>query len=158
MKNIKEVIEAKIENCKNDIIATKNKINAVYGKSDDVGYMDTDTMEQCRQLSYKIERLKGELDAYIDCAYLYNENNNVMSLREYINEHSNGAYIHFNFYIGPNEFNVISVEDFCKIGNEKILDEYYVDDVEKEDNGAGCDQYYCKHTLDLIGKWEMEQK
>ena len=76
-----------------------------------------------------------------------------LTLREYLKKYSCGAYHNFIFdinYDGQSiKVNVISIDDFLRYFNVKILDIYYVVKDEKKDNGAGCDQYQCDHYLTL---------
>lgn len=73
----------------------------------------------------------------------------VFTLREYINEHSNGAYHHFSFSVNNANINVISVDDFLNTYNEKILDDYYVIEDKKSSSGDNCCNYECVHHLVL---------
>ena len=71
------------------------------------------------------------------------------TLRDYINEHSNGAYHNFNFIYNHNKVNVKDCSEFEHYYNAKFLDENVVTLDVKSDNGADCDQYQCTHILTL---------
>jgi hypothetical protein len=70
------------------------------------------------------------------------------TLREYINEHSSGAYHSFNFDIGRTlSANVIDCEEFERYFNPALLDKYVVVGDNKKDNGGNCENYECNHYL-----------
>jgi hypothetical protein len=70
------------------------------------------------------------------------------TLREYINEHSSGAYHRFNFSIGGVlGANVIDCEEFERYFNSALLDKYVVVDDKQSDNGGDCENYECNHYL-----------
>ena len=70
------------------------------------------------------------------------------TLREYINEHSSGAYHRFNFSIGGVlGANVIDCEEFERYFNPALLDKYVVVGDNKKDNGGDCENYECNHYL-----------
>jgi hypothetical protein len=70
------------------------------------------------------------------------------TLREYINDHSSGAYHSFNFDIGRTlSANVIDCEEFERYFNPALLDKYVVVGDNKKDNGGNCENYECNHYL-----------
>ncbi len=70
------------------------------------------------------------------------------TLREYINEHSSGAYHRFSFSIGGVlGANVIDCEEFERYFNPSLLDKYVVVDDKQSDNGGDCENYECNHYL-----------
>lgn len=70
------------------------------------------------------------------------------TLREYINEHSSGAYHSFNFDIGRTlSANVIDCEEFERYFNPALLDKYVVVGDNQKDNGGDCENYECNHYL-----------
>lgn len=72
-----------------------------------------------------------------------------LTLREYLNEHSCGAYHKFIFKIFHNEINVINVEDFESLYKSELLDKYFVVDDKQESHVGDCCSYECKHYLKL---------
>ena len=76
-----------------------------------------------------------------------------LTLREYLEKNSCGAYHSFIFDIKYDsqsiKVNVVSTKEFSRYFNESFLDIYYVVKDDKKDNGAGCDQYQCDHYLTL---------
>ena len=73
----------------------------------------------------------------------------VVSLRNYMKEHACGAYHRFKFTIMDHTITVMDVADFVSIYNEKLLDEYFVEDDRQVDNGGNCESYLCIHYLTL---------
>lgn len=70
------------------------------------------------------------------------------TLREYINEHSSGAYHSFNFDIGRTlSANVIDCKEFERYFNPALLDKYVVVGDNQKDNGGDCENYECNHYL-----------
>ena len=74
------------------------------------------------------------------------------TLREYINEHSKGAYHRFFFQIGNKYIDVISVEDFEIVYKGDLLDKFYVVDDNEKEYGNKCENYECDHILDILPK------
>lgn len=63
-----EIIQEKIDNCRNDIEHTKNEIYEIQQKHQLYGIIEnSDANDQYCKLKKKYERLIGELEAYIDC-------------------------------------------------------------------------------------------
>lgn len=70
------------------------------------------------------------------------------TLREYIKEHSSGAYHSFNFVIGRAiRVNVIDCDEFERYFNPALLDNYVVIDDSQIENGNNCENYECTHYL-----------
>jgi hypothetical protein len=70
------------------------------------------------------------------------------TVREYINEHSSGAYHNFHFNIGRTlNANVIDCEESERYFNPSLLDKYVVVGDDKKDNGGDCENYECNHYL-----------
>lgn len=76
----------------------------------------------------------------------------LLTLREYLNEKSRGAYHHFIFRINNVDINVIGVSDFSRTFNDYLLDKYYVVEDKTTNNGGDCCNYECKHYLKLEEK------
>lgn len=72
-----------------------------------------------------------------------------MTLREYIEEHENGAYHTFVFDIGGIHIRVISVWDFEKYYNKELLDRFNVVADNEKSYGDNCENYSCEHNLTL---------
>lgn len=90
-----------------------------------------------RMSDIQIEEYDGEIEELV-------------SLREYIDKHSVGAYHTFAFEIKGYEVEVCNTLQFTQTFNEKLLDEYMVEDAVTEDNGGDCESYSCRHHLKLI--------
>ena len=73
----------------------------------------------------------------------------IVTLRQYLTEHSYGAYHHFKFIIMYTEINVTGVEDFERLYNKDILDQYEVIEDKETDNNGDCTNYCCEHRLTL---------
>ena len=71
------------------------------------------------------------------------------TLRDYIKKHSVGAYHHFRFKVMGTEIDVIGIEEFERIYNPRILDEYVVVDVQESSVGNDCCNYQCFHDLTI---------
>lgn len=75
------------------------------------------------------------------------------TLREYINEHSCGAYhdFIFSFHNGATKIDVrvINVDDFERCYNSKILDAYFVLNDRQKSYGCNCENYNCEHYLTI---------
>jgi len=70
------------------------------------------------------------------------------TLREYISEHSSGAYHRFSFSIGGVlSADVIDCDEFERYFNPALLDKYVVVDDKQADNGGNCENYECRHYL-----------
>lgn len=72
-----------------------------------------------------------------------------LTLREYLNKHSIGAYHHFIFNINNVCINVIDDEDFETTYKSELLDQYYVINDTRESFGGNCENYECRHNLEL---------
>ena len=73
----------------------------------------------------------------------------VVSLRNYMKEKACGAYHRFKFNIRNRTITVMNVDDFASIYNEKLLDEYFVEDDRQMNHGGDCENYECIHYLTL---------
>jgi hypothetical protein len=70
------------------------------------------------------------------------------TLREYINDHSSGAYHKFKFSIGSTlNASVIDCNEFERYFNPALLDNYVVVGDNQKDNGGNCENYECNHCL-----------
>ena len=74
------------------------------------------------------------------------------TLREYINEHSHGAYHKFEFEIDYRIFKVWNVDEFERYYNESLLDKFVVIDDNTESYGDNCCNYECIHHLKVERK------
>lgn len=73
----------------------------------------------------------------------------LLTLREYIDKNSRGAYHSFIFNVGGATFRVYSIDDFKQYGNENLLDRYCVANDSRNEFGSGCENYHCEHHLTL---------
>ena len=69
------------------------------------------------------------------------------TLREYINEHENGAYHKFIFTLNGFLIDVCCVDDFQRTFNGVLLDKFLVVEDKQSDNGGNCENYTCYHHL-----------
>ena len=78
------------------------------------------------------------------------------TLREYLKQHSCGAYHHFIFDLsnGDLHVNVIGIEEFERLYNKSLLDKYYVLNDLTSSNGGNCENYQGVHRLELVLKEE----
>lgn len=85
---------------------------------------------------------------------LYKLDPECLTLREYLNKNSFGAYHHFVFWIRNVQFDVIGVDDFEYYHNSSLLDKFMVVDDVTTDNNGNCENYQATHKLTLkpIGK------
>ena len=77
-----------------------------------------------------------------------------LTLRQYINEISNGAYHRFYFdmelpTITIKVIDICGVYDFERIYNPRFLDMFFVIADKSIDNGGDCENYECQHHLKL---------
>lgn len=120
----------------NDVINTivsaaeKSGKNAIY--IGDVG-----------RFSIKLKRKYGLLPKY-------------PTLREYISDNEAGAYHYFIFKIMGVPVEVDGIFEFELVFKSNLLDEYVVTNDDKSCNGAGCDQYECRHYLTIEEKTKYE--
>lgn len=73
----------------------------------------------------------------------------ICTLRDYMKTYSVGAYHHFVFKVMGNDIDVIGIEDFERIYNPKILDDYLVVDATRQESGYDCTNYDCRHHLTI---------
>ena len=74
------------------------------------------------------------------------------TLREYLKEHSCGAYHTFLFEINHIKIDVTGIWEFENMYNSKLLDKYYVVDDMMISNGGDCTNYNCEHHLTIEEK------
>ena len=79
-----------------------------------------------------------------------------VSLRNYMKEKACGADHRFKFTIRDHTITVLGVDDFISIYNEKLLDEYFVEDDRQTDNFGDCGKYICIHYLTLSCRGSKE--
>lgn len=81
-----------------------------------------------------------------------------MTLREYIEEHENGAYHTFVFNVGGINVRVININEFEMYYNKDLLDRFNVVADNEKSYGDNCENYSCEHnlTLEMISadKWK----
>ena len=95
-----------------------------------------------RDLIKEMNRYLNELKKKYELKPIY------PTLREYITEHSCGAYHRFNFDIGRTlSANVIDCKEFERYFNPALLDKYVVVTDNESDNGGDCENYECNHHL-----------
>lgn len=80
----------------------------------------------------------------------------VVSLRNYMKEKACGADHRFKFTIRDHTITVMGVDDFTSIYNEKLLDEYFVEDDRQTDNFGDRGKYICIHYLTLSCRGSSE--
>lgn len=72
-----------------------------------------------------------------------------LTLREYISKNSFGAYHDFIFTICGVSVKVIGIEEFERVFNKDLLEQYLVIDDNRVSHGDNCENYECKHYLTL---------
>lgn len=98
---------------------------------------------------------KGLVDALcvkpedIKCRQYTREVDEICTLRDYMKTYSVGAYHHFAFKVMGADIDVIGIEDFERIYNPKILDDYLVVDAIQQEFGVDCTNYECCHHLTI---------
>lgn len=76
-----------------------------------------------------------------------------LTLRQYINKNSCGAYHSFYFSIkGLKVSNICDVDDFERLYNSSLLDQFYVLKDTTKEFGSNCENYCCEHYLELVLK------
>ena len=75
-----------------------------------------------------------------------------LTLREYINKISCGAYHTFIFSIGSIHFETMDVVEFEHYHNPNLLDKYFVISDNRKSYGCNCENYHCEHYLELAEK------
>lgn len=74
---IRKTLKNKIENCKNDIRHHQEKCKAIIREIEEDNYLSLHNENAYNYEMRQIERLRGELDAYIDvmllCNHVWNE-------------------------------------------------------------------------------------
>lgn len=92
-----------------------------------------------------------EVEKIIDnISIKYGLKTNKPTLRDYLKEHSKGAYHSFIFSIYNTHIEVTGVEDFEALYKAELLDKYKVIKDEMKDNqDYRGDNYRCEHYLEL---------
>lgn len=96
---------------------------------------------------------KTELACAIkDIKEKYGIKEKLLTLREYLNKYSKGAYHHFIFVINNAKIEVIGINEFERVYQPKLLDDFYVVNDICKDNGGDCTNYQATHNLILEPK------
>lgn len=100
-------------------------------------YTDRITIDkQIDEIDLKIRKKYGMIPPY-------------PTLRDFIKEHSAGAYNNFRFQIDQTNFDVCDLSDFLMVGNPEILNKYYVKSYH-ERTVIDCAQGGCNYKLNLF--------
>jgi len=84
---------------------------------------------------------------------IYGIEEKYLTIREYMNKHSCGAYHRFYFKIdGLQVSNICDVSDFERFYNANLLDKYYVLKDRRQEFGSNCENYCCEHYLEIVAK------
>ena len=98
--------------------------------------------DESREYHKKIKELKE----------MYGIKEKYQTLREYLKEHSVGAYHSFYFTIEDVTMVANGIEEFVRIYNESLLDKYYVIRDTTQEHGNNCENYHCQHFLWVVPK------